>query len=143
MVAALNNRLLLAKKLIIHNSDMEVEGVLAVDRIWVTMTPFYCALFKGYKQFAVLLVYAGYTLKKERYLWTNQNVPTILVKDLEFWLWLKEVAASPLSLMTICRNVIRRSLGAHIRMKMDALFLPKAIKKFLLLEELDKNYKIP
>jgi ankyrin repeat protein len=69
LVAAANNYVDVAKRLLAMNCRVDVLGELKVERTSVRATPFRCALLKGHVAMARLLVLAGYTLHREPYVW--------------------------------------------------------------------------
>ena len=132
LMAAICNRLEIAELLVMYNCNLDVVGRFKVNKNFVQMSPFQCALERGHCDIVKLLVASGCDLSKETYLWTNVDVPDCLVLNLELWVWIKEMLSEPLSLKEMCRRKIRKILGYEIRSKLEETGLPGPIRAFLL-----------
>ena len=136
LVAASNNYLDVVKQLLLTNCRVNTLGEIKIDRTSLTLTPFKCALLKGYLDMAKLLVLAGYNLHHEEYLWSNKDVPGVLVENVEFWSWVQEQVNVPWSLAIQSRIRIRELLGKPLKQRLEQLPLPRAIKDYVLLKDL-------
>ena len=83
---------------------------------------------------------AGYDLREEPYLWTNEDIPDMLQMNVEFWHWLQEYISQPLPLLQCVRKWIRKTLGVPINKKLEELkCLPRYLKNYILMMELKSD----
>ena len=151
LVAASNNFVSVAKELLLRNCCIDTLGEIKIERTSLTLTPFKCALLKGYVDMCRLLVLSGYGLQNEGYLFRGQQrsgsqdsnasndsneIPSVLVEDAVFSAWLHDQAHTPWSLAILTRSCIRLLLGKPFKLRLEALPLPRAIKDYLLMKEL-------
>ena len=87
-----------------------------------------------------MLILAGYDLRQETYLWTNQDIPDVLQLNPEFWEWIQESIASPAPLRQLVRMLLRRILGTPLNKKIQELTtLPPFLRNYLLMLELESD----
>ena len=136
LTAARENRLDIARKLLRANCDMTSSiPNPSTDESW-EMTPFRCAVEHEHWEFVELMLQAGYDLKSEVYLLTNQDVPDQLVLNLDLWLRLIEHVTTPIPLLVQCRQRVRNLLGRKLHLTVAHLPLPTFLKELLLLKHL-------
>ena len=93
---------------------------------------FRCALELSHFEIARLLINSGYDITREKYLWTNENLPQSLVQNFDFWLELQIIMSQPTPLKELTRRILRKLLGHKIQSHLEELCLPPFIKKILL-----------
>lgn len=135
-MAAFNNRLDIAKLLLRANCKIGMRCRIVDGESSLNMTAFRCAITKEHWDFIELLIQAGYDLKEEDYLWSNTDIPTELILNLDMWTRLIDYVQTPLSLIFSCRNKIRNVLRRPLEPKIYSLPLPTYLKEFLLLKKL-------
>ena len=122
----------IVRELLQYNAKLESAGLLMVEKEYRKINIFECALVSQHFEIAKLLVHAGYDLTQEKYLWTNEEVPKQLVLNLEFWCWLRERIAQPITLLGTTKHKIRNCLGNNIHRKVLDLDLPIILRNYIL-----------
>ncbi len=120
------------KHILSFNPTLHKEGMVVLGTEIKRLNAFRCALELGHLEIARLLVHAGYDVTKEKYLWTNENLPQSLVLNFDFWLELQRLISQPTPLKELSRRLLRRNLGYKIRIHLDEINLPPFIKRILL-----------
>ena len=97
-------------------------------------------IISGHLDGARMLILAGYDLRQETYLWTNKNIPEVLVLNPEFWEWIQEFISSPPPLRQLVRRLFRRILGCPLNKKLEKLtILPQFLRNYILMLELESD----
>ncbi len=87
-----------------------------------------------------MLILAGYDLRQEAYLWTNQNIPEVFQLNTEFWEWIQEFISTPPPLRQLVRRKLRCILGCPLNTKLDRLIgLPQFLRNYILMLELESD----
>ena len=120
------------RELLQYNAQLEATGLLMVEKEYRRVNIFECAVITQHFEIARLLVHAGYDLTREKYLWTNDDVPKQLILNLDFWCWLREMVSQPKTLLYGTKKKIKHCLGSNVKRKLIDLDLPVILKNYIL-----------
>ncbi|KAL3872908.1 hypothetical protein ACJMK2_036086, partial [Sinanodonta woodiana] len=114
-------------------SDPLLRSVLVYNN---PVSPLWLATAKSDTEILQLLLYAGYDVHKEQWL-TNREFPEICLENDGRKILLDHLS-SPLPLRFICRNYLRRKFGRSLRKVVDSFEIPRTLKGFLLLQDIQR-----
>nr|CAD7572906.1 unnamed protein product [Timema californicum] len=134
--AMLMKRYQAAALLISHGTDVNLYDADAcvVDNLFL-------ARKRNHFPLARMLVFAGFDLQHYTPdLPPLSEVPQADVDPLTAWLlYMKH---NPMRLTDLCRLVVRRQFGENVYKMVDSLYLPRLLKSYLLLKDIDVNEDI-
>ncbi|XP_041350486.1 serine/threonine-protein phosphatase 6 regulatory ankyrin repeat subunit B-like [Gigantopelta aegis] len=103
------------------------------------VTPMYLAASNGQLKVIQYLILAGAHLTYRN---KTGDIPKQLSCHTKFCDYLQQLSQSPRTLQFCCRNVVRRTLDEHPEPKIDHFALPRQLKNYLALSELDCDQKM-
>lgn len=109
--------------------DKTLDGDKALDLLIMAITKYYLRPAK-------ILCEAG--IQFHRLAHYPETLNSCQERYIAMHEWLQSVVFSPLSLKMGCRNEIRKHLGGDVRRAMEKCELPKSLKHYIQLEDLDK-----
>ena len=143
LVAANRNMIDIGKKLMEYNCRMAVSGEISLDGEKTCVNPFQCCILRENFQFAEMMVNCGYDLRNENYLWTNDEVPTQLVLNTDFWMWLIQSVVNPKTLLFTTIMYLRDFFRFPLKEKLDKLPVPNRIKEMIMFKHVHQCYSQP
>nr|CAD7406734.1 unnamed protein product [Timema cristinae] len=134
--AMLMNRYQAAALLICHGTDVNLYDADAcvVDNLFL-------ARKRNHFPLARMLVFAGFDLQH----YTPDLPPLSEVSQADvdpLTGWLLYMKHNPMRLTDLCRIVVRRQFGENVYKMVDSLYLPRLLKSYLLLKDIDVNEDI-
>lgn len=101
-----------------------------------TMNAIQLALLLGHMDIARLLVLSGCDLQSVTYLKrfiVGDEIPFSLLRNLEFFEWLQDLANNPVPLLDACVRCVRQVLVGSLKAKVQSLPVPGKIKDMITL----------
>lgn len=134
--AVATNKIEVIRLMIVHNCDLEQPGKYFSNGIYKSL--FQIAAEKGHFEICRLLATFGYVDFTARvHIYTNY-IPSRLVTEQEDVVqWLRKKMQTATSLQQLCRKCIRKSLGYRIVQNLECLPMPRALKDFVLIKEVN------
>ena len=127
MVGVMKGHTLMCRLLIEQNCDPNSYN--SVKR----QSCFYQAIQKGKLEIAKSIVEGGLDLFNESWIY-NGGSSRIVEPNSEIDKWLKQLTSQPQSLIHLCRNCIRKSIGVFIERKLKEINYPEVLKQYILLK---------
>ena len=137
--AVTHNREHVVKQLLLANADPNASGYIAAKLR--NFTVFEYAAEKAYFCISQMLVLSGCNTTSIVYKWVNQGFyPESIQNNRNYRDWFNSVCFSTLPLSQLCRTVIRNQLGQDVVKKVHTLPMPKKLKNFLHLKDIEELF---
>lgn len=134
--AVISNKKDIISLMVLHNCDPEQPGKYFSNGVYKSL--FQIGAEKSHFEICRLLAAFGYVDFTARvHLYANY-VPSRLVSEQEEIVhWLRKKMQTATSLQQLCRKCIRKRLGHKIVQKIECLPMPRALKEFVLITDVD------
>lgn len=136
--AVVSNKVDIIRLMVIHNCDPEQPGKYFSDGVYKSL--FQIAAEKGHFDICRILASFGYVDFRARgYIYMNYIPPRLVTEQEDVVQWLRRKMQTPTSLQLLCRKCIRKKLGHKIIHGVDGLPIPRSLKEFVLIKDMDKE----
>ncbi|XP_033761299.1 serine/threonine-protein phosphatase 6 regulatory ankyrin repeat subunit B-like [Pecten maximus] len=136
--AVVSNKVEIIRLMVIHNCDLEQPGKYFSDGVYKSL--FQIAAEKGHFDICRLLASFGYVDFRARgYIYMNYIPPRLVTEQEDVVQWLRRKMQTPTSLQLLCRKCIRKRLGHKIVHTVECLPIPRALKEFVLIKDMDEE----
>ncbi|XP_069111546.1 ankyrin repeat domain-containing protein 6-like [Argopecten irradians] len=136
--AVVSNKVEIIRLMVVHNCDLEQPGKYFSDGVYKSL--FQIAAEKGHFDICRLLASFGYVDFRARgYIYMNYIPPRLVTEQEDVVQWLRRKMQTPTSLQLLCRKCIRKRLGHKIVHTVECLPIPRALKEFVLIKDMDEE----
>ncbi|OWF50780.1 inversin-like [Mizuhopecten yessoensis] len=136
--AVVSNKVEIIRLMVIHNCDPEQPGKYFSDGVYKSL--FQIAAEKGHFDICRLLASFGYVDFRARgYIYMNYIPPRLVTEQEDVVQWLRRKMQTPTSLQLLCRKCIRKRLGYKIGNTVECLPIPRSLKEFVLIKDMDEE----
>ena len=99
-------------------------------------TCLYTACGKGFLDLAKFIVFSGFSIAQEKWLFMNNVLENFENLDSEVLEWLSTLRSKPLFLKELCRISIRKMMSCNIQRDIELIQYPNILKEYILLNNI-------
>lgn len=135
--AVVSNKHEIIRLMVKHNCDPEQPGKYFSNGIYKSL--FQIAAEKGHYEICRMLATYGYVDFTARVqIYTNYVPPRLVTESEDVVQWLRRKMQTATSLQELCRKCIRKRLGYKIVQNVECLPMPRALKDYVLIKEMNE-----
>lgn len=134
--AVLGNKRDIIRLMVTYNCDLDYPGKYYTEG--VSKSLFQLAAERVHLEICCLLATFGYIDYSARAHFYANYIPTRMIDQEHRAKWLRHKMQTATSLQQLCRKCIRKRIGYKIIQKVEGLPMPRSLKDYLLVKEMDE-----